>query len=73
MKFYSVETIVMTDGTSTQAIWEKASENEAISSCAMAMGSALINENVATVSFEAKDNLGKRYFEFNKELKPIEE
>lgn len=68
MKYYSIEIITMKDGTSTQAIWEKANEKEAISSASSAMASAMINENVSTIYVEAKDNLGGIYFQFAKNL-----
>ena len=68
MKYLSEEITVMKNGQIANAITEKESINEAISTCAMAMASALINENVATICVEAKDNLGGVYFHFDKDL-----
>ena len=61
MKFYTEEITVMVDGTSAVAITEKATDIEARSSFHQIMASAMINENVASVHAEAKNNVGGIY------------
>ena len=61
MKFYTEEIAVMVDGTSAVAITEKATDIEARSSFHQIMASAMINENVASIHAEAKNNVGGIY------------
>ena len=61
MKFYTEEITVMVDGTSAVAITEKATDIEARSSFHQIMASAMINENVASIHAEAKNNVGGIY------------
>ena len=61
MKFYTEEITTMVDGTSAVAITEKATDIEARSSFHQIMASAMINENVASIHAEAKNNVGGIY------------
>ena len=71
MKFYTEEITVMVDGTSAVAITEKATDIEARSSFHQIMASAMINENVASIHAEAKNNVGGIY-ESGTWLAPVE-
>ena len=71
MKFYTEEIAVMVDGTSAVAITEKATDIEARSSFHQIMASAMINENVASIHAEAKNNVGGIY-ESGTWLAPVE-
>ena len=61
MKFYVEEITVLKDGTSAQAIYEKATEEEAISTFHQILASAYINPNVETCHAEAKNSVGGYY------------
>lgn len=62
MKFYTEEITTLKDGVSAHALTEKATLNDALSAAHMAMGSACINENVASIHVEAKNNVGGVYY-----------
>ena len=61
MKYFVEEITVMKDGSAAVSIVEKATKQEARSGYHQAMASAIINQDVASIHAEAKNNVGGLY------------